>query len=122
MNHTHVGKKHTLESVQQEFESWRSSRTNKREPIPSDLWKAATDLCREYSIARVSRQLGLSYTDLKKKIQNYNSLPQQFIEIETVGLAGQWQIECSRTDGSCFRMTGNGQPPAIETVLRSFLS
>jgi hypothetical protein len=31
----------TLETVQQQFERWRSDRTKKREPIPKNLWLAS---------------------------------------------------------------------------------
>lgn len=122
MNQTISDKRPTIKTVQKHFEAWRSGRGNKREPIPRHLWQAAVDLCQEYSIAQVSRQLRLSYTDLKKKMRKDDSLPQQFVEIDTSSLAGQWQIECSRIDGSCLRMTGNGRPPEVDTLLKAFLS
>jgi len=112
----------TLKSVQKQFEAWRSGRAKKREPIPQHLWQAAAGLCKEYSIAQVSRELRLSYTDLKKKIRNDNSTSARFVEIETTFPGGQWQIECSRVYGSCLRMTGYGLLPEIDGLLRSFLS
>jgi hypothetical protein len=118
----HITENSPLERVHKQFEAWRSTRTRKREPIPRRLWQAAVNLCQEYSIAQVSRELRLSYTDLKKKIPKNDSLPPRFVEIDTSYLAGQWQIECSRIDGSCLRMTGQGQPPAAETIIKSFLS
>jgi hypothetical protein len=116
-----ISEQTALETVQKQFEAWRSGRANKREPIPRHLWQAAAGLCREYSIARVSRELRLSYTDLKKKIRNDNSTSARFVEIDTTFLGGQWQIECSRVDGSCLRMTGYGFAPEIDGLLRSFL-
>ena len=110
-----------LKSVQKRFEAWRSGRANKREPIPQHLWQAAAGLCKEYSIAQVSRELRLSYTDLKKKIQKDNSFSTRFVEIDTTVFGSQWQIECERSDGSRLRMTGNSRPPEIERLLRSFL-
>jgi hypothetical protein len=110
-----------LEIVEKQFEAWRSGRANKREPIPGHLWQAAAGLCRQYSLARVSRELHLSYTDLKKRIRNGNSTSARFVEIDTTFPGGQWQIECSRVDGSCLRMTGYGFPPEIDSLLRSFL-
>ena len=111
-----------LETVEKHFEAWRSRRANKREPIPRHLWQAATGLCREHSIARVSRELRLSYTDLKKKIGNDNCTSERFIEIDTTFAGGRWQIECERPDGSRLCMTGYGRRPEIDGLLRSFLS
>ncbi len=111
-----------IRSVQKQFEAWRSDRTNKREPIPQYLWQAAVGLCREYSISYVCRQLRLSYTGLKKQIPGTQHSAVQFMHIDPDLLSGEWQIECSRADGSCLRMSGNGQAPAIKTALDSFLS
>jgi hypothetical protein len=112
----------TLKSVQKQLEVWRSGKANKREPIPQHLWQAAAGLCKEYSIAQVSRELRLSYTDLKKRILQDNSSTARFVEIDTTIFGSKWQIECERSDGSRLRMTGNSQPPQIESLLRSFLS
>ena len=57
----------TIEEVQKKFESWRKVKRNHREPIPRDLWQAAADLARKYSVAAVSKELGLSYMDLKER-------------------------------------------------------
>jgi hypothetical protein len=35
----------TIETVERQFEQWRSSRGKKREPIPQHLWHAAAQLC-----------------------------------------------------------------------------
>ena len=52
----------TLEEVRDKFESWRKIKRNHREPIPKDLWQAAADLARKYSVNTVSKELHLSYT------------------------------------------------------------
>ena len=111
----------TLETVRKQFEHWRNNRI-KMERIPQHLWQAAAGLCKEYSIAQVSRELRLSYTDLKKKIQKDNLSSVRFVEIDTTVFGSQWQIECERSDGSRLRMTGNSRLPEIESLLRSFLS
>lgn len=111
----------SLKSVQKRFEAWRSGRANKREPIPQHLWQAAAGLCQEYSIARVSRELRLSYTDLKKRIQKDDGFSTRFVEIDATVFGSQWQIECERSDGSRLRLTGNSRPPEIGSLLRSFL-
>ncbi len=60
--------KPTLEKVQNQFRIWRKTR-KKRTSIPRDLWQAAIELTQYHSINTVSKALGLSYTDLKKRIQ-----------------------------------------------------
>ena len=121
MDHTIADNPPEIETVQERFEAWRSGRANRREPIPQYLWQAAAELCRDHSITHVSRQLRLSYTDLKERVAQ-DHLPQvQFVEMDMDTLAGRWQIECNRCDGSRLRITGSGQPPAAE-IVRAFLS
>ena len=122
MNHPISDNPPTLDAVKERFEAWRSGRTNKRESIPQHLWQAAAGLCREHSISRVSQQLRLSYADLKRRIPEAPRSPVQFMEIDLGAVSNRWQIECDRSDGGRIRMTGNGQPPAIDTVLKAFLS
>ena len=60
--------KPTLEEVQDRFKIWRKTR-KKRTSIPRDLWKAAIEQTQYYSINIVSKALGLSYTDLKRRVK-----------------------------------------------------
>jgi len=111
-----------ITTVQEQFEAWRSVRASRREPIPQHLWQAAAELCREHSITQVSRQLRLSYSQLKGRVMRGRGSAVQFMEIGMDGLSGQWQIECDRADGSRLHMTGNGRPPAPEAILKAFIS
>jgi hypothetical protein len=111
----------TLESVQQQFETWRSNRT-KRGPIPEPLWEAAAGLCRHHPITHVCRRLRLSFTDLKKRLSASSSASVQFMDLDLSWLTGPWHMECERPDGSKLRFSGNGQAPAMEDLLRRFLS
>ncbi len=122
MDHTVTSNPPKIETVKEHFEAWRSGRNSRREPIPQHLWQAAAGLCQENSISHVCQQLHLSYTDLKKRIHKEHLSPVQFMEIDIDTIDSGWQIECKRPDGSRLRMTGSGQPPAIETIVRSFLS
>lgn len=122
MDDTVTGNSPKIEVVEKHFEAWRSGKASKREPIPQHLWQAAVELCRNHSITHVSRQLRLSYSDLKGRVAKDHLPPVQFMEIDMDTLAGRWQIECNRADGSRLRMAGNGQVPAVETIVRSFLS
>jgi hypothetical protein len=122
MNHPVSDNPCTLEAVKERFEAWRSSRTDKREPIPQHLWQAAVELCSQHPTSRVSQQLRLSYTELKRRVAQGPSSPVQFMEIDLGVVASRWQIECDRPDGGRLRVTGNGQPPAIEAVVKAFVS
>ena len=111
----------TLDSVQQQFEAWRINRT-KREPIPEALWEAAVRLCDKHPITHVCRHLRVSFADLKRRLSPSKQTPVRFMELDMSSFTGPWQIECERADGSKLRFSGNGQPPAVEDLLRRFLS
>ncbi len=66
----------SLELVRYEFENFRRTRKNRREPIPEQLWGAAVALTKQHSINHISKALRLNYTDLKKHIQPQNSTKQ----------------------------------------------
>lgn len=130
MNDPTIDDNLTLESVAQQFDAWRAART-KREPIPEPLWEAAAGLCRRHPITHVCRRLRLSFPDLKKRLSTSKPMPFQFMELDLSAcnaqaglscLAGPWHIECERPDGTKLRLSGSGQPPAIEPLLIRFLS
>jgi hypothetical protein len=111
-----------MEAVREQFEKWRNTRANRREPIPGELWRAAVELCRVHPITRVSHCLRLSYPDLKKHFSAAMAQPSQFMEIDMGCLTGSWLIECTRSDGATLRLSVNGKPPVVEVILRDFLS
>jgi hypothetical protein len=122
MNNPTIDNSLSLESVQKQFEAWRTNRT-KREPIPEPLWEAAASLCDHYPITHVCRRLRLSFADLKKRLPAKDSATNQFMELDTGCLTGgPWHLECERPDGSKLRFSGNGQAPAVEHLLLRFLS
>ena len=57
-----------LDEIRSQLENWRKNKTNKREPIPKELWQAAAKLAQKHSIATVSKELRLRYASLKKHI------------------------------------------------------
>ena len=57
-----------LDEIRSQLENWRKNKTNKREPIPKDIWQAAVELARKHSIATVSKALRLRYASLKEHI------------------------------------------------------
>jgi hypothetical protein len=122
MDPTVTGNPPEIVTVQEQFEEWRSVRASRRESIPQHLWQAAADLCREHSITQVSRQLRLSYSELKGRVIGGRGSVAQFVDIGMNALSGQWRIECDRADGSRLRMAGDGQPPSVESILKAFVS
>jgi len=110
-----------LEAVQQQFESWRLSRGIRPCTIPGHLWDSAVGLCQNFSVSHVSRTLGLSYTDLKKRALNVKEPAPRFMEIDLGGFPGKWEAECQRPDGALLRVSGNGPAP-VEQMLARFLS
>ena len=57
----------TLETVRNQYETWRKRRRC-RSRIPESLWQAAVGLCEEQSICEVSRTLRLNFNGLKNRV------------------------------------------------------
>jgi hypothetical protein len=53
--------------IRQQLETWRST-NEKGKSIPDQIWDAAVKLAREYGISPASKELRLSYSDLKKRV------------------------------------------------------
>jgi|APLow6443716910_1056828.scaffolds.fasta_scaffold291226_1 hypothetical protein len=120
----------TIESIEQQFQTWRSTRS-RRETIPQHLWLSAIALCRVHSISHVSQRLRLSYTDLRKRLNPpqpripADSLTPEFTEVKLNSLfqsQDQWQMFCQRPDGSLLKLSGNTEHPPVTDILKGFLS
>lgn len=61
----------TLETVKQQFATWRESRKNKSR-IPDELWEAAAGLSSQYSVHHISKALGVNHTALRDRITARN--------------------------------------------------
>ena len=110
----------TIERVKEAFTQWRSNRSKKVEPIPPHLWQAAADLCKTHRISHVCRHLRLSPANLKKHLPA--KPPLAFLELDTDGLFGQWQLICERSDGARLNVRAAGHPPALDALIRQFLA
>lgn len=116
--------KSPLEVVQKKFETWRASRTSRRQKIPDELWNAAKDLTQNHSINQIAKALRLNYTDLKKRIcpkvepPSVKSLPHSFIEFDINPPLTQPEciIEMEDRNGAKMKMAFRGQTnlPLIE--------
>lgn len=113
-----------IAAVKKQFEQWRNRRVNRREPIPQELWQAAVELCKTHGITHVSRSLRLSYTELKKRIPPARcpATEIQFMQLDAGSLTRQWHMQCDRPDGGRLQMSGSGQLPDIENMMRVFLA
>lgn len=73
-----------LAAVQRQFKQWRQQRPRSRR-IPGELWDAAAQAAREYGVSKTSRQLGVDYYSLKRRLKGGGSAspPEsvEFVEI-----------------------------------------
>jgi hypothetical protein len=83
----------SLEEVRDQFEDWRRTRKNRRDPIPPRLWKAAVKLAGSYSIHSISKALRLNYSDLKDHVD------EQFAadEVKALPAAGFIDLGCGQS-------------------------
>jgi hypothetical protein len=58
----------TLTEVQSSFADWRKTKQH-RSRIPEELWTAAVMLSLDHPLYKISRSLGLNYTDLKERVK-----------------------------------------------------
>jgi len=109
----------TLEEVSAQLESWRKTKSGIREPIPQKLWQYAAELCQKYSVSIISNALGLSYTDLKKRVygpsvskQPTNKKDPSFIEIKYQQplLASEATVEIEDKNGLKMKIYFKGKP------------
>ena len=57
----------TLETIRKRLQTWRKKgRAGRR--IPTALWGAAMELCRDHSVSKVSRALRLDYYGLRNRV------------------------------------------------------
>lgn len=94
------------------FEEWRSM-PKRSKKIPQELWQAAVDLSKEYSINQISKALRLSYTDLKKRVESENkeNLPliktqpnMKFVELDLEKPVSISEYTVEMEDGSGAKM------------------
>jgi hypothetical protein len=129
MNENTPSMQPTLDEVRNQLESWRQTKRNHREPIPKKLWQAAVELSRQHSISIVSKELRLSYTNLKEHIP---SVPKPknierdsgFIEIncDKAFSVPEATVEIEDTKGLKIRICFKGKPDFdLMNLARAFL-
>jgi len=114
-----------MEAVVRSFESWRESR-RKMCRIPDHLWKMAANLSNHYPLNKICRNLGLNWSDLRKKINQFSSNLQvestecsSFIELKLNGQnpplpydhCARCSVELIRPDGTVMRIFSSSETP-----------
>ncbi len=65
----------------EQFKKWRRTRKS-RKPIPEDLWQSAIKLSKIHSVNKISKELSLNHTALKKRVYDSEIISSSFIEID----------------------------------------
>lgn len=122
----------SLESVQQAFARWRRIRPHKRSRIPQELLEQAAAACETERPTRVARQLGISYSVLKKQLESktsgnketiINSTKQEFIKVDLKpAIPPALTIEVERNKQEVIRFTFSGIGGSqINEIVKLFL-
>ncbi len=107
----------TLESVHNQFQTWRRRR-HCRCRIPETLWRAAVGLCKEHPVWEVSRALRLNYKDLNSRISKARGMvlnirqpsDLDFVKLDFGApiLSSQCLVEMEAPNGAKMRMSLRG--------------
>lgn len=124
-----------IRGVIEKFNGWRKWKKSIKERIPEELWDQAVVLAEKYSVYRVSRELRLSYMDLKgrMKCRKKRDIPLKgspFIELSVSGgdfgairgASSECLMELIRRDGTQLRIySAIGAKIDITRICESFL-
>lgn len=104
-----------LETVKQQFKTWRETRKHKCR-IPAELWEAAAGLSDQYSVHHISRALRVNHTALKeriaaRKIRENAETGACFLELSPLpsSSVSQCLIEMENSHGEKMRMHFTGE-------------
>ncbi len=114
-----------MSRLEKRLTAWRKTR-KPGQRIPASIWKSAAKLAAEYGLSRTAVTLKLSYTDLRKYVEETAADSQSnspFIELpsSTFPLANECKIEWEDGDGAIMRMHLKGsQIPDALALGKSF--
>jgi len=120
----------TIAEVQHRFSQWRENKQH-RDRIPENLWESAVMLSKNHSLCKISKTLGLSYTDLKKRVASCTTHhacstlpPQDFIPIDMPQLhPAECIIELEHRNGHKMKMHFKGKADLdLQSFAQSFWS
>ena len=116
-----------LRDVEEQFRSWRKNRKHGGK-IPLELWQAAVDLAKQYSLDEISTALSLDYGRLEKRVEaashsqsrssGESAGRSRFMDAGTLRASspGECAVEVEDGAGKKFRMhlRGDGCTQALE--------
>ncbi len=106
----------TLETVRKRLQTWRKKGpTGGR--LPTALWGAAVELCRDHSISKVSRALRLDYYGLRKRahkiMEARSATDLGFVQLDLGAptlLPAEWRVEMEAANGAKMILSWKGVP------------
>lgn len=112
----------SLETVRKQLQTWRKKgRTGRR--IPTVLWGAAVELCRDHSISKVSRVLRLDYDGLKKRVHETKevglSSERGFVKLDLGApmiSSPEWRVEMEAPNGARMTLCLKGGPRDLDPL------
>lgn len=121
-----------LERLRKKFEQWREAKDG-HPRIPKDLWVGAVELAGHFSINKVSKTLGISNTDLKRRLggtstrrlrRGKTSKP-AFVELALPpsAIASECVVELTHPGGATMKISLRGQKAeALAALGKAFLN
>ncbi len=99
----------TIDELANNLQNWRKNKKSHRDKIPEEYWEAAIALAKKYSHTKIARQVGLSTSDLKRKmgksvVFKKKKSPVQFKEIKISPRSSTPIFELMTAQGSIVRV------------------
>jgi len=107
----------TFIEIRQQLEMWRST-SKKGKAIPKQIWDSTVRLAQEYGVSSASKELRLSYNDLKKRVYSFHTQKREkeiskssFIELDLNGSTSPEEciVEMEDNRGSKMKIHIKGQ-------------
>ena len=125
-----MDRENKLNQLALRLRSWRRDHSAPT-PIPAEIWRHASELAREMSVATVAKTLRLDYSRLKKLSLGEGGRPSAlrpaptFVELRpmVMGGVGQCVVEVESSRGSRMRIQmENPQCSNLAALIRDFVS
>ena len=112
----------TLEAVRKRFKAWRKKGRARRR-ISDALWGAAVELCRDYSVGKVSRALRLDYYDLRNRVHKTKDAGLGpglgFVKLDLgapMVAASEWRVDMEAPNGAKMHLSLKGAPRDLDPL------
>jgi hypothetical protein len=123
----------TLEYARDLIEDYRLNRLYSREPIPAHITEVIADLvinrvCTAYKIQKhlrvfpklLKRWVADRKSQLAEEAEQKAQMKQAAYHMGTVDT--DWNVSCSKSDGTKLILSGNGQIPDLTSTIQAFLA